>query len=189
MPTTVTETNGVVCSPTKYQLAGLNKPAGEYAVPKPWGRPAEGRTFNADYPTEFKPSQIQGGGFGWWAKVDIPAGVRLRQVSVADGTLHRFANEEELRKTGWEVDDLVNYGIAHKSDRDAIFFLNPGTMMNHADPSRTPAVQYNMDRLGRWLWNNGATSYAVCGSVFSAVCSHCAVTVQQLSSRCAVTKR
>ena len=34
-----------------------------------------------NYPTEFRPSQIEGAGNGWWAKVDIPAGTRLRRVS------------------------------------------------------------------------------------------------------------
>ena len=63
------------------------------AVPKTWGHPAEGPTFNKDYPTEFRTSQIEGAGNGWWSKVDIPAGVRLRRVSVADGTLLKFGSQ------------------------------------------------------------------------------------------------
>ena len=108
----------------------------------PWAKPATGSTFNPDYPTEFAKSQIKNAGFGWWAKVDIPANVRLRSVSVSEGTLLRFENEKELLATKWDINQMNDYGIGHKLDTEAIFFLNPGTMMNHADPSRKASVIY-----------------------------------------------
>jgi len=116
----------------------------------PWKKPAEGPTFpNSDkHPTEFRTSGVPGAGNGWWAKAFIPAGVRLRYLSVADGTLHRFADEKELRASGWDIDDAVNYGIAHKSDKDAIFYLDPGTACNHADKTRVASVKYNMEKKG-----------------------------------------
>merc|ERR1719171_1381022 len=117
-------------------------------VPKPWGRPAEGPTFCSQYPCEFRQSQIVGAGRGFWAKVDIPAGVMLRRVAVADGTLLRIGNAEELKATGWDTDELVSYGIGHHKDPSAIFFLNPGTAMNHADSTRGASVRYNHEEDG-----------------------------------------
>ena len=44
----------------------------------------------------------------------------------------------------------VSYGIAHKADAGCIFFLNPGTAMNH---SADAAVEYKMDVAGEMeLW-------------------------------------
>ena len=43
------------------------------------------------------------------------------------------------------LDDAVNYGIGHWRDPSAIFFLNPGTAVNHADKTREAAVMYNHD--------------------------------------------
>lgn len=113
------------------------------AVPKTWGKPAEGHTFNSHYPTEFRQSQIYGAGNGWYAKVDIPGGTCLRRVSVADGTLLRFESLEEIETAGWDFDETVNYGIGHHSDSSAIYFLNPGTAMNHSDSSREASVIYS----------------------------------------------
>lgn len=122
-------------------------------VARPWGKPATGPTFNEKYPTEFRPSQIPGAGNGWWALVDIPAGVRLRRVSVTDGSLLRFETEEALKAAGWEVDDAVNYGIGHHADPSSVYFLNPGTAMNHADKAREASVRYNHDEAGALeLW-------------------------------------
>jgi len=118
------------------------------AVPKTWGKPAEGPTFNSEFPAEFRPSQIEGGGNGFWAKVDIPAGTRMRRVTVADGTLVRFPNKESIVAAGWDIDDAVNYGIGHHKDPSSIFFLNPGTAMNHADKTREPSIKYNHDEEG-----------------------------------------
>jgi len=87
---------------------------------------------------------IEGAGMGWWAKVDIPAGVLLRTSSVEDGSFIRFANEQELRKTGWEISESVHYGISLKADPGALYFSNPGIPCNHADPSRTPSVAYQL---------------------------------------------
>jgi hypothetical protein len=115
------------------------------AAEKPWGKPAEGPTFNEKYPTEFRPSAIPDAGNGWWAKVDIPRGTRLRRVSVADGSLIRVGSLEELKAAGWEIDDSVNYGVGHKEDPDAIYFLNPGTACNHADPTREVSIIYKHD--------------------------------------------
>lgn len=119
--------------------------ASPQAIPKTWGLPAEGPTFNPDYATEFRPSQIEGAGNGWWAKVDIPKGVRLRRVAVADGTLVRFGSLAEMEDAGWDIDDAVNYGIGHHKDPSSIYFLNPGTAMNHADKTRTASVHYVHD--------------------------------------------
>jgi len=122
------------------------------SIVKPWtilnkdGLPtSEGPTFNKEYPTEFRASAIPHAGNGWWAKVDIPKGTRLRRVSVADGTLIRIGSEEELEAAGWEIDDSVNYGIGHKKDSSAIYFLNPGTACNHADPTREVSIIYKHD--------------------------------------------
>ena len=112
-------------------------------MPRTWGRPAEGPTFHPDFPTEFRPSPIAG--VGWWATVDIPKGTLLRRLSVADGTLVRFSSREDLEEAGWDLDDAVNYGIGHWRDPSAIFFLNPGTAVNHADKTREAAVMYNHD--------------------------------------------
>ena len=67
----------------------------------------------------------------------------------------------------------VNYGIAHKSDPGCIFFLNPGTAMNH---SREATVEYKMDLAGEMeLWtcwpvtageemfNDYALDFGACG--------------------------
>jgi len=118
------------------------------AVPKTWGKPATGPTFNSKYPIEFRQSQIEGAGNGAWALVDIPKGTRLRRVAVADGTLVRFRSEQELKSAGWDIDDAVNYGIGHFADPSAIYFLNPGTAMNHADRTREPSVKYVHDEEG-----------------------------------------
>ena len=106
-------------------------------------KPCIGLSFSA-YDTQFRPSAIPDGGLGWWALMDIPAGVMLRHVAVADGSLHRVANEPELRSTGWDVDEAVHYGIGHKADHGAIYYLDPGTAANHADPTRSAAVEYIM---------------------------------------------
>jgi len=115
------------------------------AIPKTWGKPAEGPSFTTDYKTEFRPSAIDGAGNGWWAMVDIPKGVRLRRVSVAEGSLLRFETLEEIEDAGWDIDDAVNYGIGHWKDPSSIYFLNPGTAMNHADQTREPSVRYGHD--------------------------------------------
>ena len=112
-------------------------------MPRTWGRPAEGPTFHPDFPTEFRPSPIAG--VGWWARVDIPKGTLLRRLSVLDGSLVRFSSREDLEEAGWDLDDAVNYGIGHWRDPSAIFFLNPGTAVNHADKTREAAVMYNHD--------------------------------------------
>jgi len=120
----------------------------EKAIPKTWGKPATGPTFNSKYPVEFRKSQIEGAGNGTWALVDIPKGTRLRRVSVADGTLVCFSSEEELKVAGWDIDDAVNYGIGHFADPSSIYFLNPGTAMNHADKTRKHSVKYVHDEMG-----------------------------------------
>jgi len=117
------------------------------SIPKPWGKPVDGATFNSCYATEFRKSQIAGAGNGWFALVDIPAGTRLRRVAVADGTLLRLS-KEDLTTSGWDVDDAVNYGIGHHQDASSIYFLNPGTTMNHADKTRAPSVTYVHDEEG-----------------------------------------
>lgn len=126
------------CVPTRLDFATACRSLS--AIPKTWGKPPEGPTFNADYPTEFRKSQIEGAGNGWYAKVDIPSGTRLRRVSVADGTLLRFESLEEIEKAGWDFDETVNYGIGHFLDSSAIYFSNPGTAMNH---SREPSVKFS----------------------------------------------
>jgi len=119
------------------------------AIPDlPWKKPVEGPSFSEEYPSEYRTSGVPDGGLGWWAKVDIPKGTRMRRVSVKDKTLHRFADEAELRATGWDIDDAVNYGIGHASDRAGIFYLDPGTACNHADRTRKASVQYNMSKKG-----------------------------------------
>jgi len=123
------------------------------AIPKTWGKPATGPTFNSKYPIEFRKSQIECAGNGAFALVDIPQGTRLRRVAVADGTLVRFCNEQELMMAGWDIDDTVNYGIGHFRDPSSIYFLNPGTAMNHADKTREPSVKYVHDEEGALeLW-------------------------------------
>ena len=57
----------------------------------------------------------------------------------------RFKSREDLEAAGWDLDDAVNYGIGHWRDPSAIFFLNPGTAVNHADKTREAAVMYNHD--------------------------------------------
>lgn len=116
-------------------------------VPKPWGKPVHGSSFTSCYETEFRKSNISGAGNGWFALVDIPAGTRLRRVEVNDGTLLRFS-KEEFMANGWDIDDAVNYGIGHHQDKSSIYFLNPGTTMNHADKTREPAVKYVHDEEG-----------------------------------------
>merc|ERR1711937_623956 len=117
-------------------------------VPKTWGKPAIGPTFNSEYPVEFRKSQIEGAGNGTWALVDIPKGTRVRRVAVDEGTLVRFRSADELKAAGWDVDDAVNYGIGHFADPSSIYFLNPGTAMNHADKTREPSVKYVHDTEG-----------------------------------------
>jgi len=117
-------------------------------VKKTWGKPAMGPTFNNTYPVEFRKSQIACAGNGTWALVDIPKDTRLRRVSVANGTLVRFSSEEELRAARWDIDEAVNYGIGHFADPSCIYFLNPGTAMNHADRTREPSVKYVHDEQG-----------------------------------------
>jgi predicted phosphodiesterase len=116
------------------------------ALEAPWNSPSNAteckKSFTQDFKTVFKESQVQG--YGWWALEDIPANTRLRRVSVDDGTLYRMGSEAELRASGWDMQDAVNYGIAHKADLGAIFFLNPGTACNHADPTRAASVRYDM---------------------------------------------
>jgi len=114
----------------------------------PWKKPVGGPSFNQEYLSEYRASDVPNGGLGWWAKVDIPKGTRMRKVTLKDKTLHRFENEAELRATGWDIDDAVNYGIGHASDRSAIFYLDPGTACNHADRTRKASVQYNMTQKG-----------------------------------------
>ena len=49
--------------------------------------------------------------------------------------------------------DAVNYGIGHKADRGALYYLNPGTPCNHASPNKSVAVVYHMDKMGEMeLW-------------------------------------
>lgn len=108
----------------------------------PWERPIQVFSFNQTYQTEFRKSQIENAGFGWWANCNIPANVKLRSFNIADSTLLRFENEQELLATNWNINEMVNYGIGHKLDTSAIFFLKPGIRMNHADPLREPSVVY-----------------------------------------------
>ena len=124
---------------------GLSRAFSTPAIPKTWGHPATGPTFNPDYQTEFRPSQIESGGRGWWALSDIPGGTRLRRVSVADGSLVKFSSLAELEEAGWDIDDAVNYGIGHWKSQTAIYFLNPGTAMNHADRTREASIKYVHD--------------------------------------------
>merc|ERR1719313_649374 len=112
---------------------------------KPWGKPAVGPTFNPDIKTEFRQSQIEGAGRGWWAIEKIPKGTRVRRVAVADGSLLKFGSQKELTDAGWDIDDAVNYGIGHHKDPSSIYFLNPGTAMNHADRTREASVKYVHD--------------------------------------------
>jgi hypothetical protein len=112
------------------------------AVPIPWGRPPNTSSFNPAYATEFRESQIPLCGKGWYAKQDIPAGVRMRRISTEQGSLIRIGSEEEFKATGWDPDEAVNYGIGHHMDPAAIYYLNPGTPVNHADPSREASVEY-----------------------------------------------
>jgi hypothetical protein len=133
-------------------LSQLNDPINachhEKAIPKTWGQPATGPTFNSKYPMEFRKSQIEGAGNGAFAAVNIPKGTCLRRVAVADGTLVRFRSEQEIMLAGWDIDDAVNYGIGHFRDPSSIYFLNPGTAMNHADKTREPSVKYVHDEEG-----------------------------------------
>jgi len=126
-------------------------PASPMHLPyRPWKNPetTSAACFNQQYPTEYRKSAIEGAGMGWWAKVDIPAGVHLRTSSVEDGSFFRFASEEELRSCGWEVDEAVHYGISLNGDPDVTYFSNPGIPCNHADPSRKPSVEYKLVRPG-----------------------------------------
>lgn len=119
------------------------------AVPKPWEKPLD-TSFNGEYPTEFRQSQIEGGGLGWWAKVDIPAGVCMRKLSVAEGTLVRLSSEEELHATGWDIDQCVNYATGHFKDPGAVYWTCPGTKMNH---SWQPSIEYRHTEAGKMeLW-------------------------------------
>jgi len=124
----------------------------------PWKNPPglvlrDEESFSREYPTEFRPSAT-GAGMGWWAIVDIPANTRLRRVTVQNGSLHSFPNEEALRATGWNIDDAVHYGIGHKADPHVIYYLDPGTACNHADPTRTASVKYKMEVPGEMeIWS------------------------------------
>lgn len=122
----------------------------ESAVPreKTWGKQPLGHTFNPDFATEVRQSQIPGAANGWWALVDIPAGVRLRRVCVADGSLVSFDSLDKLEATGWDLDECVHYGIGHHKDPSSVFFLNPGTAMNHSDRTRETAIKYVHDEKG-----------------------------------------
>ena len=119
------------------------------AIPCPWKNEISTscpKSFNQEYPTEFRASEIAG--TGYFALVDIPKNTRLRQVAVDNGTLYRFSSEAGLKEAGWDIDDAVNYGIAHKNEPNKVFFLNPGTACNHADPSREVSIAYNMSTPG-----------------------------------------
>lgn len=136
--------------------ATINEMYKSTSVPMPWKNTmgTSAPSFCQKFKTEFKDSAIEGAGKGWWATQDIPAGVRLRRVSVDDGSLLRFADEDELRATSWDMDQAVHYGIGHKTDRTAVYYLNPGTPCNHADPSREVAVSYHMDKPGEMeMWS------------------------------------
>jgi len=123
------------------------------AVPVPWRHKAEGSTFNTQYPTEHRPSSIEGAGLGWWAKADIPAGVRLRRVSIETDTLMKFESKEQLEATGWDISDACNYGIGHWKDPESIYFLKPGTSINHADKTREPSVEYRHEDGAYEIWS------------------------------------
>ena len=126
------------------------------AVPKPWKNNigTSAHSFSQEHRTVFHESTIPGAGRGWFADMDIPAGVRLRRVTLEDGSLLRFPSEKELRATGWSVDEAVHYGIGHKKDRDAVFYLNPGTPCNHGDPSRVVSAEYHFDKPNEMeLWS------------------------------------
>ena len=64
-----------------------------------------------------------------------------------NGSLYQITSENQLNEVGWDITEVVNYGIAHKTDT-GIFFLNPGTACNHADPSREASVAYDMSTKG-----------------------------------------
>ena len=72
----------------------------------------------------------------------------LRRVTIKEGTLRRFGDLTEWTATGWDLHDAVNYGIGHKADTSAVFYLNPGTACNHADSTREASIRYNMDQPG-----------------------------------------
>ena len=145
---------------------------------KPWKKCAKGITFL--YNTEFRKSQIPDSGNGWWALEDIPANVCLRKVSIADKTLLRFINLDELKQTNWNLDEYVHYGICHRLEKNAIFFLNPSTAMNH---SSNPSVYYKMDKIGEIeIWTsknikNGEEIFSNYSSDFNMNCDwydeHC----------------
>jgi len=111
------------------------------AVAIPWGHQPDESTFHPDYATEFRESTIPQCGNGWFAKTDIPSGVQMRRVTAAEGSLFGFT-EEEFKATGWNPDEAVNYGIGHHKNPQAIYFLKPGTAVNHADPTREASVEY-----------------------------------------------
>jgi len=136
-----------------------------------WNKEALGHTFL--YNTEFRPSSIPNSGNGWWAKEDIPSNACIRKVSIKDNTLIQFSNAEELQNTQWDPIEYVNYGIGHPLEPTCIFFLNPGTAMNHSTHHFN--VRYNMEKRdvmeiwsirdikkGEELFNNYSADFGQC---------------------------
>merc|ERR1711939_379885 len=153
-PSIMTEHEPAAASPSRItNIPGMMDEKGTKMIPIPWRKPAVGPSFNAEYPVEFRDSSIAGAGWGTWALVDIPAGVRIRRVAEADGTLHCFRSLEEFKASGWDVDDACNYGIrpyGHEdTDPSAICYLNPGTAMNHAAGNgRVASLEYRFIQPG-----------------------------------------
>ena len=117
-------------------------------VPIPWDRPVAGDTFNTNFNTEFRRSEIDGAGNGWFTLDDIPNGTMMRRVSIAEGSLLKFTTAEDFLATGWDLRRAADYGIGLHGIPDAIYFLNPGTTMNHADSTRDAAVKYVYNHVG-----------------------------------------
>lgn len=159
---------------------GSESPTGDTpncTKPKPWRNPLGfkcAKSFAQRWETVFKQSTIPGCGRGWFATKDIPKGTQLRYVSVKNGTLLRFRNYKELMATGWKLEEAVNYGIGHKSEPKSIFWLSPGTPINHSDPPMA-SVAYDMSvrgemklytvrdvKAGEELFLNYRTDYPPC---------------------------